>query len=213
MRRTLALLALTLVAVAAPNVHAYTTMPSTGEDGIGNLETNYNLYLPDTQPGTAYGRSPSSAWVAAPAGSAWIGPSPESAETAADPAGAYCYALSFSVPDLQSISGWWATDNSAEIFLNGVSTGITKGDTGYTSLDWFTITGDFTGHDTLVFRVQNLSGGANPTGLLVSGLTGTVPTFVMFSSMMLPPVPAPGAALLVGIGASLCDWLRRRRTL
>jgi hypothetical protein len=184
-------------AVVSPGL-AGPILPDTGEAGIGNPDTNYLLtYSPDgvTPPvsETAYGRPPVPfSWVVPPAGTQWIGPS---ADTESNPVGYYEYTLTFSIPGLQGVSGEWATDNSGEIFLNGASTGVTTGSTQFGALTPFSISGGFTGNDTLVFRVYNEH---CQTGLLVSGLT---------------TVPAPAAVVLASLGMGLVDWLRRRRTI
>ena len=95
------------------------------------------------------------------------------------------------------LSGEWATDNSAKIYLNGLDTGFTKGWTGFTALTSFVITSGFKdGLNTLEFRVINgneTSG--NPTGLLVTNLT-------------LIPVPATILLGFLDLGAG--GWKLRK---
>jgi hypothetical protein len=202
-----------MVASAAP------TLPNTGAGG-STVETNYVLTyaanLSDTpipvtaqivtKTGPGLGPWPG-LWVDAPSGSQWIGPSFPGVTFYQSPSGYYFYTLSFSIPNVATISGQWATDNSGEIFLNGSSTGITKGSSGYASLDDFAITSGFTGTDTLVFRVwQGPQAQGNPTGLLVTSLVVTV-------SPAPSPIPTPGGALLASLGAAVVACLRRRQVL
>ncbi len=173
--KSLLLVPVLLLAFYTDGVWASVPLPSTGAGGVGTLDTNYTLSYAVNLGDTPVAMTPyaipnqaSGLWVEAPDGAEWITPI-----TIGRPAmGYYWYALSLGIPGITSISGRWATDNNGEIFLNGVSTGITKDLWGFTSLDAFNITGGFTGNDTLVFRVWQ--DGNSPSGLLVTDLTAHV---------------------------------------
>ena len=170
---------------------------------IGEVDQHYVLRQAPIGSGftEAYAIVGHPAWVTPTADSHWIGPT-ESSVT--DPEGLYIYKLLFdignTVPAYLRVSGKWATDNSAEIFLNRVSTGITKGETGFMDLEPFAIESGFVpGINKLEFVVLNYPGSGNPTGLLVSETAHVI--------------PAPGAFALTGIGASLVGWMRRRKMI
>lgn len=181
---------------------------NTGVDGsgtvlpVGTADPHYSMTGPVSG---ARVITKNALWATPSAGSAWIGPA--NADTS-HPSGLYTYLLSFDLtgfdPATASIGGQWATDNDAIIYLNGVSTGQSKGVLGYTSLAPFGIASGFVaGQNTLEFRVTNSVAGTgiiNPTGLLVAGLTGSATR-----------VPEPVSALLFATGLVLVATLRRRR--
>lgn len=157
---------------------------------LGSAELHYSLTGPASP---AIVSAPNSAWVAAPAGSVWIGPS---AGTADDPSGDYTYTLTFDLtglnPSTAVISGLFSTDNSSNVLLNGSSTGISTGLESFKSLTPFTISEGFTaGLNILEFVVNNevTSVFPNPTGLLVADMTGSAAV-----------VPIPAAVWLFGSG-------------
>lgn len=147
--------------------------------GIGQADPHYVLSWVGSG-ARAVARNP--IWAYAPAGSAWIGCAVANDPLHLDPVGDYYYELSMSL-DLSGIAtsglqltGSWATDNSAEMWLNGTYTGFSKGELGFYNLDAFSIGSGFVeGLNTLEFRVNNagLFNGQiqpNPSGLLVAGL-------------------------------------------
>ena len=178
---------------------AVPTFWDTGEGvAIGDPDPHYTL----VSGGTALAITPNPAWVAAPAGSKWIGPAPG---TVADPSGLYIYEYSFTLTAAEAASfvlkGQWSTDNDSEMWLNGVlatGTGVTLPNLAYRVLTPFEITAGFQENNTLRFKVLNDFG---PTGLLVSDLGAPA------------LIPAPGTLLLGGIGTGLIGLLRRRRAM
>jgi hypothetical protein len=199
--------------VFAHIVPAFTGLYNTGVDDAGLVldnGTNDTHYVLTSSPLGASGTSTvipfPGAWVTPPTGSSWIGPQSHGTDgLTSDPAGVYSYTLTFSLapgldPRKTEISGYWAVDNSATLYLNGIYTNVTNG--GFNSLAYFDLTSNFiTGKNIVEFRVTNDDGGSwgNPSGLLVSGLQGK-------SS----PVPLPAAMWLLGPGLVGLLGLRRK---
>lgn len=120
----------------------------------------------------------SSSYVANTSTSQWLGPTINPLTTG--PGGFYTYRTTFNLPncDLSTavISGQWASDNEAEIFLNGSTTNLTTGPNDFGFYTPFVITGGFVpGVNTLDFRVRNRlssAGAKTATGLRVE-MSGT----------------------------------------
>ncbi|MBI1763989.1 MAG: putative Ig domain-containing protein [Acidobacteria bacterium] len=122
-----------------------------------------------------------SAWLPNGPNSQWIGPNISPISNS--PVGFYTYRTTFNVPEscelgTAVIAGQWATDNEAEIFLNGTSTGLVTGPADFAAFKPFVITTGFVkGANTLDFRVRNrgVGGGTTPTetGLRVE-LSGSI---------------------------------------
>ena len=176
-----------------------TGLYNTGVDENGAVlgflatDTHYILASVPSGPSTSLAINQHSNWVTPNSGSCWIGPSNSNIN---DPSGSYIYRLTFNITDDVALSnvvltGFWATDNSGEIHLNGETTGATKGFYGYASLASFSINRGFhTGQNTLDFIVNNglnNSGPDNPTGLLVSDLNAAI-------------IPEPATLLFLGVG-------------
>ena len=118
-----------------------------------------------------------SGYVANNASSQWLAPN---VNVPNSPVGFYSYRTTFNLacdPSTAVISGQWATDNEAEIFLNGIGTGIITGPNDFAVFTPFVITAGFVpGVNTLDFRVRNRAGGVGlptRTGLRVE-MSGTV---------------------------------------
>jgi len=125
---------------------------------------------------TLTGQYPIPPWISDTSTAQWIGPDSGGDEIAADAVGVYDYRESFDLTGFSLgtvvIGGFYATDNSGYIQLNGVTVGPASST--YTSLTPFSLTSGFKqGINTLDFFVTNAPGGyPNPTGLFVE-VSGT----------------------------------------
>lgn len=111
-------------------------------------------------------------WIANSDVSRWVGPRAD--PSAATAGGDYIYRIPLDLtgflPSTVVLTGSWASDNSAEIQINGVGTGVTQ--SGFTAFNTFTVTGGFKeGINQIEFKVTNGDQAGGPTGLRVEGLT------------------------------------------
>jgi len=144
-------------------------------------------------------------WVANTANSQWIG-----LQSSADyfSPGLYKYDISFDltglIPASAVITGEFAADNNAVIYLNGTNTGIATPTLGFSAFTPFTISSGFvSGVNTLEFQVTNLADVApfgGPTGLQVQ-LSGTANA-----------VPEPLSLLFLGAGLMGVAVIKKKRT-
>ncbi len=115
-------------------------------------------------------------WLANSEVSKWIGPriDPGAESPLSGPAGGdYIYRLKLDLtgysPSSVVLSGGWASDNSASLFINGVNTGLAQA--GFGNLSAFRVVGVFKpGLNDIDFKVANGDAAGGPTGLRVEGI-------------------------------------------
>ena len=214
MRKIIFMGACLLMASGALSASTAFTVYGTGYDNIGNLLTtagsvdgNYTLPVnPDSGDTNAYlvdsTVSPLGAggpWVADDSFSAWIGLASTSSVGAV---GTYTYQESFDLtaydPSTAQVTGQLAGDNTVEVFLNSVDTGL--GSTTFASFTPFTISSGFqAGINTLSFVVVNQGTDPNPTGLRVE-----------IDSATADVAPEPASIGFMGLGLAALGILGRR---
>ncbi len=151
-------------------------------------------------------------WLANSDLSKWLGPrtDPGTESPLGGPSvGDYVYRLNVDLtgfdPSSVVLSGGWASDNSAELIINGLATGLTQA--GFATLANFSINGAFKhGVNQIDFKVNNGDATGGPTGLRVEGLTAlgakvaaAVPVLTVSRAgdqvKISWPSPSPGFAL------------------
>ena len=215
MRKTIIYSFLTVIAAGTASADSIFGVCGTGftdgtcgtQAGLGTVDGNWSLstsvesIIGNDAFITQTGQFPFGPWLFDTSTYQWIGPQAGGNETN-DAPGLYVYTETFDVTNyyLASVvlSGQFAADDGAEIFLNGVDTGI--GTSTFQTLTAFSLTSGFVqGLNTLTIDVTNgpaLTG--NPSGLVVelSG-TGTV-------------LPEPASFAFMGLGLAALGFFGRR---
>jgi hypothetical protein len=206
------LIATAVAALAAGQAHAATItgLFNTGTDannvalvgGNGVADLHYTI-LSSTSAGFAGGAAVTfadSAYVANDADSRWI-----SISANGNPGlNTTVYRTTFNLSGFDAtsaqITGLWASDNNAEILLNGAATGFTLPANGvsFSFLHAFTISSGFVaGLNTLDFRVTDVG---PPTALRVDSIAGTADLAPPATGGV--PEPSTWAVMILGFGAA-----------
>ena len=179
MRRTFALLALALIAAAAPNVHATPTMigdpfpaGSWGFTASAGGVGSFDLVAVRIASGSDVFESPALRNISN------VG-----------------WDMLVDQPALASMAGPAVSSLSWDTFFAGAAPSALQ-------LDWALFNGD----QLVAWTHWNLDASGHLASWELNPANGWKPARV-------DVVPVPGAALLVGIGVSLCGWLRRRQML
>ncbi|MGC8792171.1 MAG: PEP-CTERM sorting domain-containing protein [Bryobacteraceae bacterium] len=207
---------LALALAVAPAAAALITIPgvySTGISGEGTIDPYYWLAASPYGPLPAYvvvsDGFPIPPWVANDSSSRWLS---RTSNAQADAVGYYTFRTTFDLtgfrPETAVITGQWSSDNSAEIWLNGVFTGIALNfGQPFRNLYSFTLTSGFQpGVNTLDFIVNNWNcpgcNATNPVGLRVN--------IVSALAEPVEAVPEPVTLALVGAGLIALGLVRRK---
>lgn len=182
--------------------------------GVGQEDLNWTLAGPEGVETPYRVKRADRHWVAEPGDANWIGPdlsvqgggAPQKGY-ANDPVGEYTYLLTFDVnaawvPYLQ-ITGKFATDNNSSMWLNDHQV-ATTGYADFGAFNDFVISDYFEiGVNTLKIVVTNGTPSGtdtNPSGLIVAGLTATVPE----------PLSVAVWSFLCMVGVGVALWRRRK---
>lgn len=188
---------LTVLLVVATTASFAAPFVGTGS-GLGSncgmaqqLDPRYSLIQVPPGGGTppfAYTTAPNPAWVTPPPSNCWINPTGDANQDL--PPGFYDYQITFDW-GTGNLSASFAADNNAEIWLNGVNTGIgtSGGVNGFDHLTPFTLTtADGLKDNTtnyIDFVVYNWQDFPISTGLLVTDAVPEPGSLVMFGSGLL----------------------------
>jgi len=193
--------ALLLALATVPSFAAPFAGTGSGVACGGVTDPNYKLLeAPPGVPLTAITTGVQAGWVAPPPGNCWINPTGNENDTF--PAGYYDYRITFDW-GTGALSASFAADNSAQIWLNGVPTGIhtQNGVEGFKQLTPFTVT-------TADGLIEN---GSNYMDFVVNNWDG-IP---LYSGLLVTPgaVPEPGTLVMLGSGLLGAIGLLRRKLL
>lgn len=193
------------------------TIFNTGLDNLGallprgSIDPHYALLISADPafpgPSTIVSSIPP-AYVPNSSSSQWISPGPNNTQLDHYAVGTYTYQTTFDLTGLDIgaalLTGQFAADDVATIFLNGQNTGVTTGPGGWTSFHLFsTASGFVSGVNTLDFIVTNDGGGPSGLRVEVSGTARALSTDV--------PEPSTGPAALLGVSVLGLIGLRKLR--
>ncbi len=210
MKKVLAALSLSLLALSSAHADTIAGLYNTGAGTSLSTDSNYQLkvisgstILPGDHPYISGSGSIRGEWLPNSSTSKWI--TPLQAGTASldpDAIGIYSYTLHFNLTDAQLVgarfNGRMAADNLVSAYLNGHLLGSSVGFNAWSN---FAATGGFvSGMNTVQFLVINEAGAGNPRGLRAEFL----------SSITAVPEPETYAMLLGGLALVGCAARRRK---